>query len=188
MATEGGLLSASCTFVLKCPYYTHSCLSLFKPYEPSWHNRLISEDIESQIYAWEDNQRIFEFMLQWLEFRQIEHLTYHRLQTILTYATRDRNRKLRETFAGLLQPEHTRQLDRLLGKQGIEGKEKYLLSTLHRLNPSDAPKQTRANIDKLQVIQSIFDTVKPLLNQMDLPPNAIRYWGGFCHRLASIQY
>lgn len=43
----------------------------FQSYQPATHNELLTAAIKTQIYSWEDNIRIFKFLLQWLEARNI---------------------------------------------------------------------------------------------------------------------
>lgn len=97
----------------------------FENYQPSIHDHQLMKAVESQIYAWEDNERIFRFILEWLIFRQIELPTYHYLQTIITTATRDRNQKIRQRFNLLLNDYHRQALDVLLEKQTIAGQQTY---------------------------------------------------------------
>ncbi|MDW3651898.1 MAG: Tn3 family transposase [Bacteroidia bacterium] len=176
----------------KSTYTRHKAMILeyfaFKPFETSTHGKLLSQAVEAQIYSWEDHALIFEFMLEWLEFRRIERPSYHSFQTILTRAIRDRNKKTREKFDKLLQPKHKEQLDKLLKKQGEEGKEVYLLTSLHSLSPSDTPKQIKKNLEKLQIIQTVFDSIKPLMEAMSFTDNAIRYLGEFvsCSKSSNI--
>jgi hypothetical protein len=65
----------------------------------------------------------------------------------------------------------------LKNKQIDNGKEEYILTTLHKLSPSNAPKQIRANVEKLEIVQFIFEIVQPLLKQLQLNHNAIRHFG-----------
>lgn len=167
----------------KSTYTRHRTIILeyfaFKAYQPSFHDELLSNTIEAQIYSWEDNALIFNFMLEWLEWRRIELPTYHNLQIIITRAIRDRNKKIKHKFGQLLEQHHKDQLDKLMVKNTTSGKEEYLLTTLQTLSPSDAPKQIRANLKKLQLIQTVFESSRPLMERMNFSDNAIRYFGEY---------
>jgi len=167
----------------KSTYTRHRMIILeyfaFKTYQPTFHDELLSKAIEAQIYSWEDNALIFDFMLEWLEWRRFELPTYYNLQTIVTHAIRDRNKKIKHKFGQLLEQQHKDQLEKLLVKNATSGKEEYLLTTLQTLSPSDAPKQIRANLEKLQLIQTVFESIGPLMEQMNFSDNAIRYFGEF---------
>jgi len=151
----------------------------FKSYQPSVHNQLIVDAIESQIYSWEDNERIFNFIVEWLEWRRIELPTYHNLQTIVTYSIRKRNKHIRIRLNNLLQEHHKEALDQLLEKQTKSGRKEYVLTTIQSLSTSDSPKQIRANMEKYELIQSLFQTIHLLMKQLNFSDNAIRYFGEF---------
>ncbi len=151
----------------------------FKGYQPSTHDRKLTKAIESQIYTWENNERIFKFILEWLEFRKIELPTYHNLQSVITLAIRDRNKKIRHRFNLLLGDYHRQALDILMEKQTHDGNEEYLLTSLQSLSPSDSPKQIRANMEKFQIILDLFKAVRLLMRQMNFSDNAIHYFGEF---------
>lgn len=101
---------------------------VFKAYDASTHDVLLTAAIETQIYSWEDNTLIFQFMLEWLEWRHIELPTYHNLQTIITLVIRERNRKIRYEFNLLLGQEHRAALDKLMEKQTNSGRQEYIRS------------------------------------------------------------
>ncbi|MFK7978798.1 MAG: DUF4158 domain-containing protein [Saprospiraceae bacterium] len=149
----------------------------FQSYQPKIHNRLITDTIHEQIYSWEAPRLIVGYILEWLKWRRIEQPSYYNLQLILTNAIRKRNKEMKQKFGRLITPEQKAALDKLLEKAIDNGKEEYVLTTLHKLSPSDAPKQIRANVKKLELIQSIFTTLQPLLKQLQLNHNAIRHFG-----------
>jgi len=151
----------------------------FKSYQPTIHDRKLIKAIEPQIYAWEDNERIIKFILDWLEFRQIELPTYYNLQSIITLAIRERNKKIRHRFNLLLGDFHRSALDKLVEKQTENGRDEYLITSLQSLSPSDSPKQIRANMEKFQLILNLFKAVQLLMRQMNFSDNAIRYFGEF---------
>ena len=151
----------------------------FQIYQPSIHNTMLSDAIKTQVYSWEDNIRIFKFLLQWLEFRNIELPTYHNLQSIITQSIRDRNKAIRQQFNELLQEHHRTALDKLMEKHTQNQREEYVLTLLQNLSPSDSPKQIRANMDKFQQIQTLFEVIHPLMQQMNFSDQAIQYFGEF---------
>lgn len=149
----------------------------FQSYQPKIHNRLVTNAIHEQIHSWEAPRLIVGYVLEWLEWRRIESPSYYNLQLVLTNAIRKRNKEIKQKFGQLISPEQKAALDKLLEKEIDNGKEEYVLTTLHKLSPSDAPKQIRANVEKLEIIQSIFETLQPLLTQLQLNHNAIRHFG-----------
>ena len=149
----------------------------FQPYQPSVHNPLVIDSIKEQIYSWENPQFIVSYILEWLEWRRIECPSYYNLQLILTQSIRKRNKIIKEKFGKLLSAEQKIALDKLAIKQVEGSNEEYILTTLHKLSPSDAPKQIKANMEKLDMIQTIYETIQPLLNELQLNDTAIRHFG-----------
>ncbi len=149
----------------------------FQAYQPKIHRHLIRDAIEEQIYSWEAPNLIVQFILDWLEWRRIERPTYYNLQLILTQSIRNRNRVVKQKFGKLLKSDHKQALEQLIVKEVGGGREEYVLSTLHKLSPSDSPTQIRANIAKLETIQHIFEQINPLIEQLSLNDNAIRHFG-----------
>jgi len=151
----------------------------FSSYRPDTHDIIIKQAIKSQIYSWEDNSSIFKFILDWLEWRNIELPTYHNLQSVITLSIRERDKEIRYRFNRLLKDSHREALDELTEKQLSNGREEYVLTILQELSPSYSPKQIRANIKKYQLIKVLFETIHLLIIQMDFSDNAIRYFGEY---------
>ena len=149
----------------------------FEPYQPRTHNSLVAQAIREQIYSWEKPKFIINYILEWLEWRRIERPTYYSLQQIITNAIRLRDKQVKQKFGSLLTTEHKTALDKLLEKQEDKGREEYLFKRLQKLSPSDAPTQIRNNIAKLAVVQSVFETIQSLLNQLSLNDNAVQHFG-----------
>lgn len=151
----------------------------FQIYQPTIHNVMLTAAIETQIYSWEDNIRIFQFGLKWLASRNIELPTYHNFQNVITQSIRERNKKIRHRFNQLLQEAHRIALDKLMEKHTENEVEEYVLTSLQNLSPSDSPKQISVNMDKFQQIQTLFETIHLLMKQMNFNDQAIRYFGEF---------
>lgn len=149
----------------------------FEPYQPRAHNSLVTQAIREQIYSWEKPKFIINYILEWLEWRRIERPTYYSLQQIITNAIRLRDKQIKQKFGSLLTTEHKTALDKFLEKQEDKGREEYLFKRLQKLSPSDAPTQIRNNIAKLAVVQSVFETIQSLLNQLSLNDNAVQHFG-----------
>ncbi|BDS15680.1 Tn3 family transposase [Aureispira anguillae] len=160
----------------------HFC---FNAYQPKIHNSLISSVIKEQIYSWEVPYLIVRFIVDWLEWRKIECPSYYSLQIILTQSIRNRNRAIRQKFGHLLKEEHRQALDQLSTKIERNGWEEYTLTTLQKLNPSDSPNQIKANTIKLELIQSIFKTIEPILQALNINDNAVRHFGEIVQRSES---
>lgn len=159
----------------------------FEAFQPKMHNSLVLQTIHEQIYSWESPQHIFTYILEWLEWRRIELPTYYNLQRIITEANRLRDKAVKLKFTKLLTKEQRSSLDQLLEKQSDKGRTEYLFKRLQNLSPSDTPTQIRNNIAKLETIQSIFEIIQPLLNQLSLNDNAIRHFGAFVKNAESSQ-
>ena len=151
----------------------------FKSYHPSSHGALLTKAIKSQIYSWEDHKHIFNFTLEWLQWRHIELPTYRHIQSIITSSVRNRNKKVRKQFNNLLSEQHKIELDKLIKKSILAEGEEYLLSKLRGLSPSDSPKQIRANMENFGLVLELFAIVQPLVKQMGFSDGAIRYFGEF---------
>lgn len=183
LCNQYGMMSFAVDFVKynTSTYFRHRQIILehfaFQAYQPRVHNAMVSTTIHEQVYSWEDPKLIVGYILEWLKWRRIERPSYYNLQLILTNAIRKRNKEIKQKFGRLLNTEQKAALDKLLEKQIDDGKEEYVLTTLHKLSPSDAPKHIRANVEKLEIIQSIFETLQPLLKQLQLNHNAIRHFG-----------
>lgn len=149
----------------------------FQPYQPRVHNSLVMDSIKEQIYSWEDPKFIVNYILEWLEWRRIEFPSYSNLQLLLTQSIRKRNKIIKQKFSQLLNSKQKIALDELMEKQSNNGKEEYVLTSLHKLSPSDSPSQIKTNISKLRTIQTIFETIEPLLKKLELNDNAIRHFG-----------
>lgn len=167
-------------------YHRHRQIILehfaFKNYQPKLHNRLIEEVIQDQIYSWEKPALIVDYVLEWLEWRRIERPSYYNLQLVLTQSIRNRNRAIKEKFGQLLDANHKAALDKLMEKQVENNTEEYVLTSLKKLSPSDAPSKIRANIEKLNIIQNTFETLQPLLAQLNLNDQALQYFGEIVRR------
>ena len=168
-------------------YYRHREVILehfaFQAYQPRVHNPLLIDAIEEQVYSWEDYSLIVDYMVDWLEWRHIERPSYYNLQLVLTKAIRGRDKKVNQEFSRLLLPKHKLLLDGLLKRDLDSGKEEYVLTILQGLAPSDTPGKIKANLEKLQMIQSIFDAIQPLLEQVNLNDNAIRHFGEYVKQI-----
>lgn len=157
----------------------------FQPYQAKLHNRLIEQAIKEQIYSWEAPERIFDYSLEWLVFRRIELPTYHNIQHIITYAIRERDQAVKLRFSQLLKDEHRKALDRLLEKQTDKVRAEYVFKKLQGLSPSDTPTQIRNNIAKLEIVQSIFETIYPIIKQLGINDNAIQHFGSILQNFDS---
>lgn len=157
----------------------------FQSYQPRLHNALVRDSIKEQIYSWEDPKYIVGYILEWLEWRRIEHPSYYNLQLILTQSIRERYKKVKKKFGNLITEEQRRALDKLTEKQTEGSNEEYILTTLHKLSPSDSPSQIRPNVEKLEAIQTIFESIQPILNELQLNDNAIRHFGELARNTAS---
>ena len=146
-------------------------------YQPKVHNSLVKQAIQEQIYSRESPKLIFDYILEWLEWRRIELPTYYNLQTVITQAIRLRDRQVKLQFSQLLTNEQRTALDQLLEKQTDKVRAEYVFKKLQVLSPSDAPKQIRNNIAKLEIVQSIFETIQPLIKQLPINDNAIQHFG-----------
>ena len=149
----------------------------FQAYQLKVHDSLIINAIEEQVYSWEEYHLIIQYVLDWLEWRHIEKPTYYTLQVILTKSVRNRNKQINERFKTMLTNEHKQSLNQLLEKSTDSGKDEYVLTYLQNLSPSDAPRKIKANIEKLQTVQSIFESIQPVLIKLNLNNNAIRHLG-----------
>jgi TnpA family transposase len=159
----------------------------FEAFQSKVHNQLINQVIREQIYSWESPQHIFTYILEWLEWQRIELPTYYNLQLIITKANRLRDKKVKQQFAKLLKEEHQVALDQLLEKQNDKGRIEYLFKRLQQLSPSDTPTQIKNNIGKLEIIQSIFEIIRPVLDKLPLNDNAIQHFGEFVKNADSSQ-
>lgn len=152
----------------------------FEPFQGDHHTELINEVIREQIYSFEEPARVLDFMLEWLEGRHIELPTYHTLQRLLTKAIRRRNQTVSQTLEQVLEPAHRRVLDPLLEldpQKGAGGRGEYLLTRVRALSPADSPKQIRANLEKLDLLEQIHTVLEPVLDQLKLNDKALRFFG-----------
>lgn len=58
-----------------------------------------------------------------------------------------------------------------------ESKSPYCLTWLKEFNPKDKPKSIKENVEKLKYLQTTFDLIEPVLKQLNLNDEAIRYYG-----------
>lgn len=114
----------------------------FESFEQKKHVPLIQTVIEEQIASYESPYYILPFILEWLEWRQIELPSYHALQFMLTETIRKRNRQMSKKLNTLLEASHKTYLDGLFLK---EANGFSMIHNLKKLSPSDRPKQIHAN-------------------------------------------
>lgn len=152
-------------------------------FEPPKHIPLIQRAIEEQIISYERPNYILPFILEWLEWRQIELPRYHALQLMLTETIRERNRQVSRKLNGLLKPSHKTYLDTLFLK---ETNGHTLIHNLKKLSPSDRPKQIQANLNKLSQVWAGYSLLKPVLSALHFNDKAIRFFGEMA--IASTSY
>ena len=152
----------------------------FEPFDLEQHSPLIDAVIHEQIHSFEEPARVLNFILEWLEQRRIERPTYHAMRRLLTKIIRARNRNISAKLQRILTTAHRQALDPLVEADTHlpeAHRTQYLLTSLRSLSPADSPKQIRANIDKLTIIDRIHQHVSSVLEDLDLNDKAIRFFG-----------
>ena len=92
----------------------------------------------------------------------------------------------KETFAlqTHLSPQHKAALDRLLERTAplsadnqVTDNQAYPITLLKKFDPTDSHKSIQSNVEKLRLLQSIYQEVHPLINLLKLNGDAIRFYG-----------
>ena len=148
----------------------------YSGFELDRYGGLIKDVIRTPLESFAQPHVIAGMILNWLGHKHIELPTYYMLQTILTTATRTRNKILHQKLETLIQVHHKKALDELLDTVSKEtGQPVYAFVDLKRLVRKDNVKSIRSNIEKHGVIWRVYERTRSLLRKLDLDEAAIRY-------------
>jgi len=149
----------------------------YKAYDPKVHTSQILQAIHREVQAQLRPRLILDHLLEWLETKRIELPSYHQLQQLVTDAIGAHKQQLLSLLEKHLIPMHEAALDQLFQQVGAPINQPYLLTHLKKLTPSEQNKYVKANLEKLRIIWEIFTVVQPLIQQIGLKADAIRYYG-----------
>lgn len=103
----------------------------FIAYDTSVHDTLILGAITDQVYSWEPYDLVYEYILDWLEYRRIEKPGYYRIQYIITKSVRNRDKRIDDILIKHLTQEQKTILSQLLKTKSTSSDE-YVLTTLQK--------------------------------------------------------
>jgi len=148
-------------------------------FDPSNHKEMLTSYIQPLLRSKLRPRLIFYFMLEKLQEKNIELPTYHSLQKIIAQALKNYELDLSKQIEQHLTAAQKQSLDKLLDKpiSLADSKSPYCLTWLKEFNPKDKPKTIKENVEKLKYLQTTFDQINPLLNQLNLNDEAIRHYG-----------
>lgn len=118
-------------------------------------------------------------MIDLLRQRQIELPPYNALLIIIIDAVSAYDKLLLDRLEVQLTAIHKSALDQLLEKTPTDevGIYTYRLSGLKHFDSEMSNKNIHSNVEKLKRLHLIFNTIEPLLNNLQLNGDAIRYYG-----------
>jgi len=105
--------------------------------------------------------------------------SYNTLLTIIADAIKTYEGKLRANLKEHLTCQHKTALDKLLERatDNTPDNQPYPITLLKHFDPTDSNKNINTNVEKLLLIQSIYEEIHPLIDLLKLNGDAIRYYG-----------
>lgn len=151
----------------------------YHSFDSKTHSNMLKTAVSKMIQSQFRPKLIFNFMVDLLRQKKIELPAYNTLLIIITDAIKAYDDNLRMALQAHLTPQHKTALDKLL-KRTTDDKpdnQPYPVTLLKDFDPTDSNKNINANVEKLLLIQSIYEEVHPLIELLKLNGDAIRYYG-----------
>ena len=151
----------------------------YHSFDTNRHRSILQTAASKMIVSQFRPQLIFNFMVDFLRQKRIELPPYNTLQTIIVDAIKAYDDTLRTTLQNHLSPQHKAALDRLLERTAPlnADNQAYPITLLKKFDPTDSNKSIQSNIEKLRLLQSIYQDVHPLIDLLKLNGDAIRFYG-----------
>ncbi len=127
---------------------------------------------------------IFLSLLDYLEIKKIEIPSYYFLSQVITDTLKSYENNLVSMINQYLSPDNKKILDMLLlmnntleeKESGNDNIKRYKITLLKKSNYSTRPMKIKENIEDLKTLKSLFTILKPVVKEMKLSLEVIRYY------------
>ena len=144
----------------------------FKKFEQSAAQLLVSQ-LQPMIRSHMRPKLMLQQACAILTKQKIEISSYHTLYTIISREVKLHQIELNRTIQKGLTKENKTLLDTLLHK---ENGSRYRLTLLKRFSHSTKPAKIRSNIEDLRLLQSLFQTIEPVIASLQLTNEGMKYY------------